>query len=124
LVISLISSGLTFPKQRAKIYFDPKGFSKLSISKTYRDLYLGMIPMFCEPLFYKHFANGLQTPFKNFIKNRRCSYLPYFKKILQKPYSLIELLSTSHGMIISEHLFHLSFGDARLAANDWPCVVR
>jgi hypothetical protein len=27
-------------------------------------------------------------------------------------------------MIISEHLFHLSFGDARLAANDWPCVVR
>jgi hypothetical protein len=52
-----------FLKQRAKIYFDAKAIPKLSIYKTNRDLCLGMIPLFCELLFYKHFANKFQNSF-------------------------------------------------------------
>jgi hypothetical protein len=116
LAISLISSGFTFPKQRAKIYFDPKGFSKLSISKTYRDLYVN-----------HYFTNILQIDFKPLLKTlSKAGYVPV-SLVLRKSYKsltpLFELLSTSHRMIISEHLFYLCSSDTRLVANVYLCLM-
>jgi hypothetical protein len=110
-------------KTRAKIYLWDKAFIKTKYLQNHRDLHSRVVPLFYKPIFWLVFIKGFQTPLRKLSKRDVMSPLVSEKSTKA---SLLYLKLFSNLTMAWSSLSTCSIivsGDARSAANDWPCVV-
>jgi hypothetical protein len=114
---------MLFIQISAKIYFWGKAFIKTKYLQIYLDLQSGVVPLFLQTFILLIFIKGFQTPLRKLYKGDVYVSICFWNHLL-KPYSFFwNCFLLDHGLIITEHWFNHCSDNARLAANDWPCVV-
>jgi hypothetical protein len=110
------------PKISAKIYLWDKTFIKAKYLQNCLDLQSRVVPLFYKFIFcwcYKRISNTFKKTFQG-----RCYVSTSFWKIYK---SLTHLFETLFYLTMAWSSLStcsiIVFGDTRLAANDWPCVV-